>query len=91
MMFLSALVSLFLAGVGYISYVAYRRRQLLSKSWDDVLADVQPVDLDGLRSIASCYLLTRRGSASDRAGRDVEDRRRARRDQPASGQRDYHA
>ena len=35
---------------------AYRRRQLMAASWDIILERIEPVDLNGLRVIAECYL-----------------------------------
>lgn len=55
-MFLLLLVVMFLAGIGYIVNTAYRRRLLLTRSWEDVLGMAEPVDLVGLKSIADCYL-----------------------------------
>ncbi len=50
----SASLLLFLAA--YQASFVVRRRRLSSRSWDDVLASVQPIDFDGVRSIADCYL-----------------------------------
>jgi hypothetical protein len=56
MMFLVSLLSILSTGVGYMAYVAYRRRKFAARSLEDILVNLQPVNLDGLRSIADCYL-----------------------------------
>lgn len=35
---------------------AYRRRQLMAGSWDSILSRIEPVNSEGLRAIAECYL-----------------------------------
>ena len=55
-MFLASLLFLFLAGAGYLALFASRRRNLLRRDWDDVLAELRPVHLDALRLIAQVYL-----------------------------------
>jgi hypothetical protein len=35
---------------------AYRHRQLAKRSWRELLAQIEPVDIHGLRMIAECYL-----------------------------------
>ncbi len=35
---------------------AYRRRQLMTRPWEDVLGRAEPIDLAGVRAIAECYL-----------------------------------
>ncbi len=56
MWFLVSLLSIFGSGLGVILHVAYKRRQLLSRSWASILAKLETVDLEGLREIAECYL-----------------------------------
>ena len=56
MLFLAALLSVFLSGLGYILFVAYRRHRLQAQSWDAVLDRAEHVDLEGIRTIAECYL-----------------------------------
>ena len=50
------LACVFLAVIAYQVRFAVRRRSLASRTWDEVLARVAPVDLEGVRSIAECYL-----------------------------------
>jgi hypothetical protein len=56
MMYLLALVSLMVPLLVLQVRWAYRRRQILVGSWDTVLDRIKPVNLDGLRAIAECYL-----------------------------------
>lgn len=57
MLFLVVLLSMLFAGLGVITRLALKRRRLLMRSWDSVLASVERVDVDGIRLIAECYLL----------------------------------
>ncbi len=56
MMFFTLLFAIALSGLGYFAYVGYQRRKLASRSWGDVLGNLEPVDLDGLRRIADSFL-----------------------------------
>ncbi len=56
MTFLICLLALFFSIVGYLTYFGHRRRSLSARSWEEMLATVQPIDLEGIRSIADCYL-----------------------------------
>lgn len=56
MMFLVSLLSILFTGLGYIAYIARRRRMFLGRSWESVLAKLEPVDVEGLRRIAESYL-----------------------------------
>jgi hypothetical protein len=56
MMYLLALISIMLPLLVLQVRWAYRRRKLMAGSWDTVLDRIKPVNLDGLRTIAECYL-----------------------------------
>ncbi len=45
----------FLGGIGYLLDTGIRRRRLLTRSWGDVLGALEPVDLDGIRTIAEGF------------------------------------
>lgn len=56
MMFLLLLVFLFLGVVGYQLSFTTRRRKIESRTWDEVFAQLEPVNYEALRLIANCYL-----------------------------------
>ena len=56
MMFLILLVSMLVGVAGYQLRFVLRRRRLEARSWEEVLARVEPVNFEGLRTIAGCYL-----------------------------------
>lgn len=62
MTILILLVSLFAVIVGQQMRFAYKSRMRVVQSWDDALAEVEPVDLAGLRSlVAGCLEADRSG------------------------------
>ena len=56
MMIFAMLACLFLFLVVYQVSFVLRRRALAALSWDEVIARIEPLDLDGIRSIADHYL-----------------------------------
>ncbi len=56
MSYLAALLSLLLPIIVIQLKFVYRRRKLMASTWQGVLDRVQPVDIEGVRSIAECYL-----------------------------------
>ena len=56
MILLAIFASLLLFLAAYQASFVLRRRRLGQRSWEDVLARVQPIDIVGIRSIATCYL-----------------------------------
>jgi hypothetical protein len=56
MTFLLILLSLLLSIAGYLGYFITRRRRLILQGWDDVLASIRPVNIEGLRLVANHYL-----------------------------------
>ena len=56
MPFLFVLLALFGSGLGYLLYAGFKRRMVMSQSWDSILARVESVELDGIRRVAECYL-----------------------------------
>ncbi|MEO8736764.1 MAG: hypothetical protein ABI380_09515 [Edaphobacter sp.] len=56
MIYLLALISIMVPLLILQVRWAYRRRQLMAGSWETVIERIRPVNLDGLRTIAECYL-----------------------------------
>ncbi len=56
MMFLILLLTMFAVVAGYQVQFTVRRRRLAARSWEEVLARVEPVNVPGLRAVADCYL-----------------------------------
>lgn len=54
--FLSLLFLSFAAVAGVQVRWVYRRRRLMAESWDTVLGRAERIDLDGVRTVAECYL-----------------------------------
>ena len=55
MMFFLLFFLVFLGGVGYFLDTGIRRRKLLTRNWGAVLGALEPVDLEGIRSIAETF------------------------------------
>ena len=56
MMFLGISLCILFTGLSYILRVDYRRRKFALSSWEEILTRLEPVNFDGLRSIAENYL-----------------------------------
>ena len=50
------LASLLVMMAGYQVRFVVKRRRLNNRSWQEVLARLEPIDLAGVRAIAACYL-----------------------------------
>jgi hypothetical protein len=56
MLYFAILLCLVLAYAANQGYFYWKRRKLLQRSWGDILASVQPVNIEGIAEIADCYL-----------------------------------
>ena len=56
MMFLALLLSLLVALIAIQVQFVRKRRSLARRTWESILAAIEPVDVAGLREIAECYL-----------------------------------
>jgi hypothetical protein len=56
MTFLLVLLALLVSVAVIQLRFTYRHRQLAKRGWREVLAQIEPVDIEGLRAIAECYL-----------------------------------
>ena len=50
------LVLLLLAVVWYRPHLTSHRRKLTARTWEEILSRIEPINFEGLRSIADCYL-----------------------------------
>jgi hypothetical protein len=47
---------IFLGGIAYCVDTGFKRRQLRTQGWGEVLEKLEPIDLDGIRAIADGFL-----------------------------------